>query len=241
MSEHSSRPTPPAGERLAKRVAALRPCSRAEAERLIEGGWVCVDGTIADGPARRITHETVTIDPQACPDALEPVTLLWHKPAGVALHDDQPLAGLITPNATLRPWHLKHLRCISPMSAASSGLAVFAQSVGVLRKLREDGPLLEHEWTVETAGTLPAATLTALQQATVPVNPLHAKWSINSQNAERTRLRVVTKRHTPQGLAQWLQQRQLQPRVLHRLRLGRVALGPLPVGEWRVLGAHERF
>lgn len=233
--------TPPAGERLAKRVAALRPCSRAEAERLIEGGWVCVDGNVADDPARRITHETVTIDPEGRPDALEPVTLLWHKPAGVALHDDQPLAGLIAANATLRPWHLKHLRCVSPMSAASSGLAVFAQSAGVLRKLREDSPLLEHEWMVEIASALPAATLGALQQPAATANALHAKWSISSQNATRTRLRVVTKRHTPAGLAQWLQQHPLQPAVLHRLRLGRVALGPLPVGEWRVLGAHERF
>lgn len=233
--------TPPAGERLAKRVAALRPCSRAEAERLIEGGWVCVDGNVADDPARRITHETVTIDPEGRPDTLEPVTLLWHKPAGVALHDDQPLAGLIAANGTLRPWHLKHLRCVSPMSAASSGLAVFAQSAGVLRKLREDGPLLEHEWTVETSGALPATTLTGLQPPAATIGSLHIKWSINSQNAERTRLRVVTKRHTPTGLAQWLQQHQLQPRLLHRLRLGRVALGPLAVGEWRVLAAHERF
>lgn len=241
MSEQPTRPTRPAGERLAKRVATLRPCSRAEAERLIEGGWVCVDGNVADDPARRITHETVTIDPQARPDALEPVTLLWHKPAGVVLHDDQPLVGLIAANDTLRPWHLKHLHCVTPMSATSSGLAVFAQSKGVLRKLREDGPLLEHEWTVETPGVLPATTLAALQAPATPTSSLHTKWSINSQNTERTRLRVVTKRHTPAGLTQWLQQHQLQPHQLHRLRLGRVALGPLPTGEWRVLATHERF
>ena len=39
----------------------------------------------------------------------------------------------------------------------------------------------------------------------------------------------------------WLARAGLQASRLHRLRLGRVALGALPVDEWRVLGAHERF
>ena len=34
--------------RLAKRVAELMGCSRSEAERYIEGGWVTVNGTVID-------------------------------------------------------------------------------------------------------------------------------------------------------------------------------------------------
>ena len=43
-------------ERLARRVAALRGCSRAEAERLILGGWVRVDGAVQDQPPTRVTE-----------------------------------------------------------------------------------------------------------------------------------------------------------------------------------------
>ena len=42
-----------AGEpvRLAKRVAELKGCSRSEAERYIEGGWVTVNGQVIEVPA----------------------------------------------------------------------------------------------------------------------------------------------------------------------------------------------
>ena len=36
--------------RLSKRVAALVPCSRREAEQYIEGGWVQVDGALVETP-----------------------------------------------------------------------------------------------------------------------------------------------------------------------------------------------
>ena len=33
----------------------------------------------------------------------------------------------------------------------------------------------------------------------------------------------------------------LEIRSMKRLRIGRVAMGPLPAGQWRYLQAHERF
>ena len=37
-------------ERLAKRVAVQQSCSRADAERYIEGGWIAVDGQVVEEP-----------------------------------------------------------------------------------------------------------------------------------------------------------------------------------------------
>ena len=77
-----------------------------------------------DDPAQRVTDEAVAVAPGATAAPLQAVTLVWHKPTGVALAPDQPLRGLVPPNDTLRPWHLKHLRCVSPMPAASSWVRV---------------------------------------------------------------------------------------------------------------------
>src|SRR5512139_901621 len=68
--------------RLAKRVAELRTCSRREAEQLITGGWVRVDGIVVEEPQFRVTDQRVEIDPAADLGQTEPVTLLLHKPAG---------------------------------------------------------------------------------------------------------------------------------------------------------------
>src|SRR5665647_3466096 len=73
---------PRTDERLAKRVAALVPCSRREAEQYIEGGWVRVNGQVVEEPMFRVLEQKVEIDPQATLLDLGDVTLLLHKPAG---------------------------------------------------------------------------------------------------------------------------------------------------------------
>lgn len=233
------------GERLAKRVAALQACSRAEAERLIEGGWVRVAGRVADDPAQRVLDEMIEIDARGLGETLLPVTLLWHKPVGIALTEGQPLAGLVQAEGLLRPWHLKHLRCASPMPAACSGLAVFAQSPGVQRKLHEDALLLEHEWMLDLAGAVAASRLETLEQAVDQLAPgprtPYLKLSVSSRSDERTRLRLALKGYAPERLPSWLAQAGLKPQALQRLRLGRVALGQVETSGWRLLGMHERF
>jgi 23S rRNA pseudouridine2604 synthase len=238
MSETST-----TGERLGKRIATLRGCSRSDAERLIEGGWVRVDGTVVTEPAHRVQPtQVLAVDPQAQPLQLVPVTLAWHKPTGVALQEDQPLAGLVEPARGLLHWHVKHLRCASPMPATSSGLAVFAQSAGVLRMLRENGPLLEHEWMLDVEGAASATQMQTLLEHSNRLGPnAWIKLSVSSQNPQRTRLRLAAKGYNPASLPDWLISAGLAPLTLYRLRIGRVALGPLPEAAWRTLSTHERL
>src|SRR4051794_863105 len=74
--------------RLSKRVAALVPCSRSEAERFIEGGWVRVDGVTVEEPQFRVADDRrVELDSGAATATLEPVTLLLHKPVGIGYQD----------------------------------------------------------------------------------------------------------------------------------------------------------
>ncbi|MEQ1659472.1 MAG: S4 domain-containing protein, partial [Hylemonella sp.] len=68
--------------RLSKRLAALLPCSRSEAEQYIEGGWVRVNGQVVEEPHFRVLDEKIELDPEARLMELPPVTLLLHKPAG---------------------------------------------------------------------------------------------------------------------------------------------------------------
>ena len=53
-------------ERLAKRVAVQQSCSRADAERYIEGGWIAVDGRVVEEPGFRVgASQTVSLLPGA--------------------------------------------------------------------------------------------------------------------------------------------------------------------------------
>lgn len=123
--------------RLARRVADMMACSRREAEMLVEGGWVRVNGQRVETPQTRVSDETIEIDPQARPEPIVPVTLVLHKPAG-CLWDAQAAgaAGLLAlpqhwpgDPSGVRPVqrHLLKQEGVSPLERDATGLLVFTQ------------------------------------------------------------------------------------------------------------------
>jgi 23S rRNA pseudouridine2604 synthase len=256
------RPAAPApeGVRLSKHVAALVNCSRREAEQIIEGGWVRVNGQVVEEPMARVLDQAVVVDPQANPMALTEVTLLLHKPPGweamaplgAANKRVKPAQALLT-NAThwaqdesderVLKRHFAKLTAAVPLETAASGLVVFTQDWRVLRKLTEDAAFIEHEFVVEVQGEVSADALHRLN--TPPASERDAlppvKVSVNSTGEASTRLRFAVKGAHP-GLAAYLCERAgLQILSMKRLRIGRVTLAHLPEGQWRYLAAHERF
>ncbi len=252
------------GERLAKRVAALVPCSRREAEQYITGGWVSVDGRVVEEPQYRVQQQVVTLDRDASLLDATSATLLLHKPAG---HDDgrlapdgqRPRPGGPTParqsltqarqlvgdeaSQRLLKRHLVGLDSLVPLESGASGLLVFTQDWRVARKLQEDAALIEHEVMVEVAGDVSPETLRRLNRAPEGAAAARAsvKISLNSNNEGSSRLRCAIKGGQPGLLADLFDQVGLQMTGMKRIRIGRVMLGALPPGQWRFLSPHERF
>lgn len=229
--------------RLAKRVAALAGCSRREAELYIEGGWVRVDGGVIEEPQYRVTEDQrIELDPAASAVALEPVTLLLHKPAGAGV---QEALRLLTPaahagshpDARIVRRHFAHLTPLLPLPALASGLAVFSQQRGVIRRLTEDA--LEQEMIVEVAGDAAADALPRLchglawQGRALP--PIKVSWQ-----SER-RLRFALKGVAPELVPWMCEQVGLRVVKFKRIRIGRVPMSGLAEGQWRFLRRDERF
>lgn len=233
--------------RLSKRVAALLPCSRSEAEQYIEGGWVRVNGQVVEEPHFRVLDEKIELDPEARLMELPPVTLLLHKPAGQT-----------SPQALLNPashWrddpsgirvlkrHFSQLTPAVPLEPAASGLLVYSQDWRVTRKLTEDERLIEVEVTVEVQGEVSPAQLALLMRDTdTRGQPLPmVKASLNSSSDGRSKLRFAIK-GVHSGLIAYVCERAgLQILSMKRIRIGRVPMTQLPPGQWRYLQAHERF
>ncbi len=226
------------GVRLAKRVAAELGCSRATAEAHIAGGWVRVDGVVADRPEARVRpQQQVTVDPSADLSQLAPATLLLHQPAGLAL--PRALA-LLQPGARwpadpvrapLLPAHVRGTTALLPLPPQAEGLAVFSQVAGVQRRLQDRQVPVEQEWVVDLQAAPAPAALAALARST------GGRVSRQSEQAVRLACKGYDALHLPQALAA----AGLAPTRLRRLRLGRVGLAQLPAGQWRRLGLGERF
>ena len=248
------------GERLSKRVMALAGCSRSEAENYIDGGWVQVDGQPATNPATRVQQQTVTLDPQARLERWEDVTLVLHKPPGCTDGQEetaprapmQPAADLLRlenhwsgDRSGIRPAprHFRQLRSMVPLESAGSGLLVFTQDWRRVRKLEEDYASIEHEWIFDVRGALPEGALAHMEKILRhSIEPLPAsRLSISSEKPNKCQLRLAVKGSHP-GLAAYLcAQSGLEIIGLRRIRLGRVALGALPVGTWCYLTEQQRF
>jgi 23S rRNA pseudouridine2604 synthase len=264
------------GERLSKRVMQLRGCSRKEAEQYIAGGWVRVDGVVAEEPQRRVDQQKVTVDEHANLMAVTDITLILHKPAGYTdgledpEDDDEDEAPTRRPTQRGRKaplpnarslltaaahWandtsgtrvlkrHLQHLDADVELENGASGLVVFTQDWRTTRKLTEDMGVMEHEMLVEVEGEVEPEALKPIVHAlnddrlALP----QVKVSVSSSTPAMSRLRFAIKGSHPGLVAYLCGLAGFTIVGMRRVRLGRVTLADLPVGQWRYLADGERL
>lgn len=229
---------------LTRRVAQLCACSYEEAARVIADGGVTVEGLLVTDCERQVSGEKIEIAPAAHPDAIEPATLLWHKPAGVACSAPPPFEPVTRwsedPSRVLMlPRHYKNLTLMMPIEPEASGLVVLSQDGRVWRRLTEDAVEIEQEWIVEVSGKSNPYTLGAFNRGIVyngrPLPPCKVSW----QNEVRLRFAIYNVQ--PGQLKHMCAHAGLGVVNLRRLRIGRIALAKMPPGVWRALPAGERF
>lgn len=232
--------------RLAKRVAEMIPCSRAEADKYIAGGWVSVDGQVVEEAGARVADEQeVALHPDATLADLAPVTILLHKPAGVDAEAAVKLLSAETlvladhGNQRFLKRHLANLTLATPLDEKASGLVVCTQDFRVARKLVDEGQRVEQEFIVEVAGDIREGGLALLNHGLTfngkEIAPMKVSW----QN--ETRLRFALKGVKPGQLLHMCRMVGLSVVSTRRIRVGRVPMASLPAGHWRYLHEYERF
>jgi 23S rRNA pseudouridine2604 synthase len=244
------------GERLSKRMTALGLASRREADEWIEAGWVRVDGRMAVLGQRVGPQAQITIDPAAHRQQAQRVTILLHKPigwvSGQAEDGHEPASTLVRPenrwaeDRTGMAWHPGHLRSLAPagrLDIDSTGLLVLTQDGRIAKLLIGDESKVEKEYLVRVAyqgdGRLPDSALALLQHGLEldgqPLRPAKVSW----QNEDQ--LRFVLREGKKRQIRRMCEAVGLTVLALKRVRIGSVALGHLPVGQWRYLRHDERF
>jgi 23S rRNA pseudouridine2604 synthase len=258
------------GDRLAKRLAAQANCSRSQAEQYIEGGWVRVDGHVIESVgARVLAHQKIELDANASLEALEEVTILMHKPVGfdsgeggnpaLLLLDpakqsiDPNLAGGASTSTRFLQRHFTNLTPTTPLPNEASGLIVFTQDFRIARKLNDDADRVEQECMVQVdAKRALQGPLTedVIYQALdrlchglsfngIPLPPI--KVSIAQQTDKELWLRFAFKGIRPGQIPQMVERVGLRLLAIKRIRIGRIPMGDLAVGEWRYLPVYKRF
>lgn len=232
--------------RLLKRLADQLPCSRNEAEQYIVGGWVSVDGEIVEAPGFRVQpHQAVTLSENASLAPLAPTTILLHKPAGV--DTENILDKIVAENQFAEDRsgirflqrHRLGLAQTIPLEVAASGLLVLTQDWHISRKLVDEAGRVESEYVVEVGGNIAPDGLATLNSGISfnRMRPVAIKVSWQSE----TRLRFAIKGVLPGQLEYMCKTVGLSVLSIKRIRIGRVPMASLPIGQWRYLLGYERF
>lgn len=257
-------PAPAAADgpvRLNKRLADMGLCSRREADEWIERGWVRVNGQVAGMGVKVGPQDTVTVDKRAGDAQARRVTILLHKPVGYvsgqAEDGHPPAASLINARSHWRgdasrtrfsPAQLRGLAPAGRLDIDSVGLLVLTQDGRVARQLIGEDSQVDKEYLVRVRygdvaqnvqAALPPAQLARLRHGLSldgqPLKPAQVDW----QNPEQ--LRFVLREGKKRQIRRMCEAVGLHVTGLKRIRIGRVLLGQLPVGQWRYLGPNEGF
>jgi 23S rRNA pseudouridine2604 synthase len=243
--------------RLSKRMSELGMASRREADEWIARGWVRVDGKVAAELGVRVRPDQhITLDARAQAQQANLVTVLLHKPVGYvsgqAEDGYKPAQVLVTAAAQWRQdtsgqrWQRAHLRSLVPagrLDIDSTGLLVLTQDGRIAKQLIGEDSGIEKEYLVRVErtepGPLPDADLQRLRHGLEldgePLRPAQVEWVNDDQ------LRFVLTQGKKRQIRRMCEAVGLKVTGLKRVRIGRVMLGELPVGQWRYLRVDEGF
>ncbi|WP_415150790.1 pseudouridine synthase [Piscinibacter sp.] len=248
----------PGSVRLSKRMSELGLASRREADEWIARGWVRVDGeVVAELGARVLPGQQVSVDKKARTQQAQRVTVLLHKPVGYvsgqAEDGYEPASVLVTQanhwredrsGLRLQREHLRHLAPAGRLDIDSVGLLVLTQDGRVAKQLVGEDSAVEKEYLVRVQPAEGGARLSAeglrllnhgLELDGAALRPARVEWVNDDQ------LRFVLSEGRKRQIRRMCEAVGLKVTGLKRVRIGRVALGDLPAGQWRYLGADESF
>jgi len=239
--------------RLSKLMSERGICSRREADRYIESGWVFVDGVrITELGSKIFPAQKITLHRDAQEKQNQLITILLNKPVGYVSGQAEsgyaPAIQLIKPEnqfcekspcRQFKKFHLKNLAPAGRLDIDSQGLLVLTQDGRIAKQLIGSESLIEKEYLVRVKGVLPAEKLALLNHGLSidekALKPARVEWLNKDQ------LRFVLYEGKKRQIRRMCEMVGLQVMGLKRVRIGKIRLGNLPEGQWRYLNAREFF
>jgi 23S rRNA pseudouridine2604 synthase len=243
---------PQTGVRISKLMAERGLCSRREADSYIERGWVFVDGErVTELGTRADPSAVIKLDKGALAALNQQMTILLHKPVGYvsgqpepgftpAVKLIQPETQYCTPDTPV--FHASHLKGLAPagrLDIDSTGLLVLTQDGRIARQLIGENSTIDKEYLVRVEGHLDAKGLALLNHGLSldgrQLKPAKVEWLNEDQ------LRFVLNEGRKRQIRRMCELVGLLVVGLKRVRIGKVKLSDLPVGQWRFLRDDESF
>ena len=250
-SRAKAMPEPIGMIRVSKLMSERGMCSRREADEYIAKGWVMVNGSRVEELGTRAPHNAKnTLTEKGL--GVSKVTILINKPigyvSGQAEDEYKPAITLVKPDnqfsedKSKKVFIRQHLKGLAPagrLDIDTTGLLVLTQDGRIAKKLIGQDTEIEKEYLVRVSGTLTESGMELLHHGLEldgkALKPAKVSWVNEDQ------LRFVLRGGKKRQIRRMCEFVGLSVTGLKRVRIGRVTLSKLPIGQWRYLDDKELF
>lgn len=239
--------------RISKLLAQRGLCSRREADRFLERGWVILDGLpVTQLGTKALPSQDLRLHPNALGELAREVTVLLHKPLGIvsgqAEDGYQNAVSLVAPENRWRrdpsltefnPSHREKLAPAGRLDIDSTGLLVLTQNGTIARQLIDGTGRIEKEYIVRFGGVLTPHGLKQLNHG-IHLDGRELRAATVTEAGPDT-LRFLLREGRKRQIRRMCEVVGLRVIALKRIRIGKILLGDLPYGQWRYMREDETF
>ena len=210
-------------------------CSRRQADELIAAGRVKINGQLAKVGQVVEPNDRVTVDNKAVQQSVGHTYLMVNKPIGVICTSDRRakdnVLDLVGSNQRLFP--------VGRLDVESSGLLILTDDGELTNRLTHPRYGHEKEYLVRLAEDISDADLAVLATG-IELDGTKTQPA-DIRRIDTNRLTITIREGRNRQIRRMCELVELKVTGLKRIRIGKVKLGNLPVGQWRYLGENEQF
>ncbi|MFB0842810.1 23S rRNA pseudouridine(2604) synthase RluF [Paenibacillus oleatilyticus] len=219
--------------RINKYISETGICSRREADQLIEGKRVTINGQLAELGSRVSEGDDVRIDGKPISEKKKHVYIALHKPVGITSTTERHVRGNIVDFVG----HRERIFPIGRLDKDSEGLILLTNDGDIVNKILRSEHEHEKEYIVTVNKPVTSMFLQGMASGVRILGTVTKPCKVNRID-ERTFRIVLT-----QGLNRQIRRMSAafgyEVRRLKRVRIMNIKLAGLPVGQWRDLTPEE--
>ncbi|MFS0725010.1 23S rRNA pseudouridine(2604) synthase RluF [Paenibacillus sp. 1P07SE] len=219
--------------RINKFISESGYCSRREADKLVEGGRVTINGKLAELGSQAESGDDVRIDGNPLGAHKQHVYLALHKPVGITSTTEQHVAGNIVDYVG----HPERIFPIGRLDKDSEGLILMTNDGDIVNRiLRAEGEH-EKEYIVTVDRPLSPAFVKGMSEGVRVLGSMTLPCRVETVSQRTFRITLTEGRN--RQIRRMCAAFGYQVRRLQRVRIMNIRLGELPRGEWRDLTREE--
>ncbi|MBU7319104.1 23S rRNA pseudouridine(2604) synthase RluF [Paenibacillus oleatilyticus] len=219
--------------RINKYISETGICSRREADQLIEGKRVTINGQLAELGSRVSEGDDVRIDGKPISEKKKHVYIALHKPVGITSTTERHVRGNIVDFVG----HRERIFPIGRLDKDSEGLILLTNDGDIVNKILRSEHEHEKEYIVTVNKPVTSMFLQGMASGVRILGTVTKPCKVNRID-DRTFRIVLT-----QGLNRQIRRMSAafgyEVRRLKRVRIMNIKLAGLPVGQWRDLTPEE--